>query len=365
MKPAWRRTLMRLMLAVVGAAGLALGLNGCFGAPGYQGAKSAHFDGQEFYNTPRLTLPGLRKMLRWQLSGKSIPWPADGVEKAQAKPDALAPKGMIRATFVNHATVLLQVGELNVLTDPVWSERVGPLSWLGPKRHRSPGIAFEDLPRIDAVLISHSHYDHCDAPTLRRLQQVFHPKIFAGLGTAAMLAEHGIDNVTDMDWWQTAILLSPSGQRFEVKFGPAQHWSNRSMSDVNTVLWGSFGVQGGGASVYFAGDTGWGPHFDAIRAAWGAPDLALLPIGAYEPRWFMHPQHMGPDQAVEAHRALGARRSMAIHWLTFDQSDEGQYQPAGELGLALGAAHIPPDNFLALENGEVMDVALEGSALAR
>lgn len=346
---------------VASVAGIALllaavGLNGCFGAPGYKGPTSPHFDGDAFFNTPRLELPGPWSLLRWKLSGHDIPWTSPQEHGAPtAVPEAL-PSVPIRATFVNHATVLLQMGGWNVLTDPVWSERVGPVSWAGPKRQRAPGIAFGALPRIDVVLLSHSHYDHCDVPTLRALQQAHHPRVFGGLGTAAMLAEHGIDNVTDLDWWSAAQVDAPGREALHLSFGPAQHWSNRSMSDINRVLWGSYLVRAARHTVYFAGDTGWGPHFEAIRKAWGAPDLALLPIGAYEPRWFMHPQHIGPDQAVAAHRALGARKSMAIHWLTFDQSDEGQYQPAGELGVAAAAAKLGADEFVAVENGGTVDV---------
>ncbi len=330
------------------------GLGGCFGAPAYHGAKSPHFDGEEFFNTPRLALPGLGKMLKWKLGGHDIPWTQAQAEVSTTKPEA-APQAAIRATFINHATVLLQLDGWNVLTDPVWSERVGPVSWVGPKRQRAPGVRFQDLPRIDAVLISHSHYDHCDVPTLLRLQEAHHPRVFGGLGSAAMLAEHGVTNVTDMDWWQTIALKAAGRPTLTLGFAPAQHWSNRSFTDVNRVLWGSYSVRTTRKYVYFAGDTGWGPHFSAIRAAWGEPDLALLPIGAYEPRWFMHAQHIGPDQAVAAHQELRARRSMAIHWLTFDQSDEGQYQPAGELGVALAAAGLSPKDFVAVENGGVVE----------
>ncbi len=347
---------VRISLAsVLCASALVFGLSGCFGAPGYRGAKSAHFDGEAFYNTPKIALPGLGKLLRWKLAGHDIPWTDKRDVPAPTKPEA-NPQVPVRATFINHATVLVQMGGWNVLTDPVWSERVGPLSWVGPKRQRAPGVRFEDLPRIDAVLISHSHYDHCDVPTLRRLQEAHHPRMFGGLGTAAMLAEHDVLNVTDMEWWETLTLKDAQRPEISLAFGPAQHWSNRSMSDVNTVLWGSYRLASAGRSVYFAGDTGWGPHFEAIRNAWGAPDLALLPIGAYEPRWFMQAQHIGPDQAVAAHQALGAKQSMAIHWLTFDQSDEGQYQPAGELGVALGAAKLRPEAFVAVENGGFVDV---------
>jgi L-ascorbate metabolism protein UlaG (beta-lactamase superfamily) len=326
-----------------GVLALVLG-SGCFGAPGYHGPVSPHFDGSRFHNVPPAEPPGITGLLAWQWNPDDIPWPEGPFGKA-TRPEPLE-RG-IRVTAINHATTLVQIDGVSVLTDPVWSERVGPLAFVGPSRWAEPGIAWEDLPRIDGVVISHNHYDHCDAPTLARLAGRFAMPIFAGLGSKEMLADLDVDGGVDLDWWQTV----PIARGVTVTMVPTQHWSRRGVLDRDTVLWGGYVLKGPSGSVYFAGDTGFGPHFAAIRERVGPPTIAILPISAYEPRWFMHTSHMGPDEAVDAHRALGARRSVGIHWGTFDLSDEGRWQPAGELGLALDAARIPRRDFVALVNG--------------
>lgn len=328
-------------------------LLGCFGAAGYHGARSDHFDGHTFRNVPAAPQPGFASFLRWTLAGGKIEWP-DWVQTPQIRPAPGAPPHTIRITFVNHATTLVQIDGFNILTDPVWSDRVSPVSFAGPLRHKPPGVRFEDLPWIHAVLLSHDHHDHCDLVTLRRLSERFHPVVFAGLGTAALLAEAHVEGAVDLDWWQHASLgAAGDAGPLELVFTPAQHWSARGATDRDRVLWGSFYLRGASGSVYFAGDTGLGPHFATIRTRLGAPTVALLPIGAYQPEWFMGPSHMSPDQAVSAHLALGARTSVAIHWGTFDLADEGQYQPAGELFLALAAREVPHGEFRILENGGV------------
>ncbi|MEM1350444.1 MAG: MBL fold metallo-hydrolase [Myxococcota bacterium] len=247
---------------------------------------------------------------------------------------------------MNHATTLIQVPGANIITDPIFSERAGPLTWAGPKRHRAPGVCFEDLPSIDIVLLSHNHYDHCDSQSLARLAKRDDPIFLAGLGTRRLLKRFDVERVRELDWWQTT---SHSG--VELTFAPAQHWSTRGLGDANVNLWGSFFIDAKDATFYFAGDTGWGSHFHTIAERLGRPDVALLPIGAYEPRWFMRPQHINPAEAVDAHLALGATRSVGIHWGTFDLTDEPHDEPPKALARALQAKNIPADAFLALPNG--------------
>lgn len=295
--------------------------------------------------------PSYWDVLSWKLTGDPAPeWP-DWVDVPPAEPPPARVSDGLRITFVNHATVLVQLEGLNILTDPVWSDNVGPTSWLGPERHKAPGIAFEKLPKVDVVLISHNHYDHLDVPTLKRLAERDRPLVLAGLGTQALLAEEDIARAEDLDWWQ-----SREVGKVRITFAPAQHWSSRGLGDRNVNLWGSFFIRAEAQSVYFAGDTGKGPHFAAIRERLGAPTVALLPIGAYEPRWFMHPQHINPAEAVEAHRVLGAERSVGIHFGTFDQTDEGMDQPPRELAEALRAQGVDPSTFVALENGASFSV---------
>jgi L-ascorbate metabolism protein UlaG (beta-lactamase superfamily) len=259
----------------------------------------------------------------------------------------------LRATFVNHATVLVQIDGLNVLTDPVWSDRTSPIGWAGPRRARPPGIRFEDLPPIDVVLVSHNHYDHLDVDTLRRLQAAHRPRVLTGLGNAPTLQGAGIADPVELDWGQGAD-LSP---RVRATFVEQRHFSGRGLGDHDATLWGGFVVEGPGGPVYFAGDTGYGPHFAEHRARYGAPRLALLPIGAYLPRWFMSPVHMCPDEAVRAHLDLGAEASLAIHWGTFPLADDGQDEPLEALREALAAADVPGERFRALGFGEGWDLS--------
>ncbi len=341
------RAAVGLAVAVLGGA-FAFG---CFGAPPYVGPPSDHFDGEEFRNMGPFKEPSYWDVLTWKLTGPpSKKWP-DWVDFPAAEPPPARVSEGMRITFVNHATVLVQLENLNILTDPVWSESVGPTSWLGPERHKAPGIPFEKLPKVDVVLISHNHYDHLDMPTLARLAERDQPLILAGLGTSALLDDDDIAHAEDLDWWS-----SRDVGKVRITFAPAQHWSTRGLGDRNVNLWGSFFISAPGQSVYFAGDTGNGPHFAAIRKRLGAPTVALLPIGAYEPRWFMHPQHINPAEAVEAHRVLGAERSVGIHFGTFDQTDEGMDQPQRDLAEALRAQGVDSRAFVALENGAAISV---------
>ena len=314
---------------------------------------SDHFDGREFHNLDGAPAGRpLADLLRWQLfGGRRAAWPQHPPANAvtPALPSDLAPDEMA-ATFIGHSTFLLQfAGGLNVLTDPVWSERVSPVSFAGPRRARPPALAFDDLPPVGLVLVSHGHYDHLDVPTLRRLDERFNPLFLTGLGNHAFLRGCGLRQVEELDWWQA--------HRFrglEVTFTPAQHWSKRSAGERNSTLWGGFWLHAGKLNAYFAGDSGLGRFFTLIRERLGSPDLALLPIGAYEPRWFMREQHMNPQDAVQAHRALGSRRSVAMHFGTFQLTDEAIDQPILDLAAALETAGIDPAEFIVPRFGETI-----------
>jgi len=314
---------------------------------------SDHFDGRVFFN-PAIHghERGIAELIKWMSSRHPQPWR----ERTDVTPGPRPPTRVVgdgcRATFINHATMLVQIDGLNILTDPIWSERASPVSWAGPKRFHPPGLRFEDLPPIDAVLISHNHYDHMDLPTLRRLAAAHHPRFFAGLGNKAYLESRGVPGVTELDWWDDA----PLGDGRAVVFTPAQHFSARSPYDRDRTLWGGYYVRTRAGAVFFAGDTGYATQFREVRARFAAPRLALLPIGAYEPRWFMSQMHMNPADAVQAARELEAQTSIGVHFGTFQLADDAQDQPPRELQAARAAAGWPADRFFVLAPGEGRDL---------
>lgn len=312
--------------------------------PSGRRAPSDHFDGARFFNPGQLVARrGFGAFLRWRLGHRRRPpWP-DRVEDPPfpPPPGAVAP-GIAAVSFIGHATFLIRLPGLVVLTDPIFSARCSPLSWAGPKRVRPPGIALAALPRIDLVLLSHNHYDHTDLPSLRALRERDAPRVVATLGNAALLAKAGIPVAAELDWWESRAF---GGWR--VTATPARHFSARTPFDRNRTLWAGFMLAApqGDGRVLFAGDSAAGPHWHEIRARLGPPDLALLPIGAYEPRWLMAPAHMNPEEAVAAHLALGARRSLGMHFGTFRLTDEAIDAPVTALAAARQAAGLAPSEF--------------------
>ncbi|MCH9687489.1 MAG: MBL fold metallo-hydrolase [Deltaproteobacteria bacterium] len=317
---------------------------------------SDHFDGKRFVN-PQSTGHGeLGKLLRWGLTRKQGPWHPRRDEQPGPAPATRVEQGL-RVTMVGHATVLIQTGGLNLLTDPVWSERCSPVSWAGPRRVRPAGIAFDTLPPIDAVLLSHDHYDHLDLPTLRKLHERDSPRVFTGLGVGGHL--RGLGEVTELDWWDEAT-LGP----LRINAVPARHFSGRTPFDRDHTLWLGLWVRGPAGSLMFAGDTGMGSHFAQMRERLGAPDVALLPIGAYRPQWFMQPVHMSPAEAVEAHVQLGATVTVPIHYGVFPLADDGEDEPLEDLREALAQADEPTPRFHVLAPGEGHTFAAAPAAVA-
>ena len=311
------------------------------GEPGFP----KHFDGRRFYNPDAPQAPGFRDVLRWKLSSRPGPSPRFLADVQPSKPPRRV-EGGLRITLVNHSTVLLQQPGWNILTDPIWSERASPLSWIGPRRRREPGVSWEDLPPIDAVLLSHNHYDHLDLPALHRLAARGDSTFIVPAGVARLLRSRNIGPVHELDWGESAPLTEGT-----IHCVPALHFSGRGIYDRNRTLWCGYAIECRNQLVYFAGDTAFGPHFAQIRERFGAPRLALLPIGAYQPRWFMAPVHMSPDEAVRAHAILTARTSVAIHHGTFQLADESLDAPRKQL-----LACAPEEPFLVLENGQSADI---------
>jgi L-ascorbate metabolism protein UlaG (beta-lactamase superfamily) len=305
-----------------------------------------HFDGQRFFNPHAPTGRNLREFRRWQRTRRKEPWP-ERVEDPIFPPPARAGPDRISATFIGHSTFLLQIGGVSVLTDPVWSERCSPVAFAGPRRVRPPGQSLDALPGVDLLLVSHNHYDHMDLPTLRQVRSRWAPRVATGLANARHLAKAGIRSAVELDWWQTVEL---AGAR--ITYVPAQHFSARGLHDRNRSLWGGFVIEVGAAIVYFAADSGYCPHFAEIGRRFPRIDLALLPIGAYEPRWFMHRHHLNPEEAVRAHLDLKPRRSLGMHFGTFQLTDEGIDAPVLALRRALAQAGVAQEEFDVLAFGE-------------
>lgn len=256
------------------------------------------------------------------------------------------------ATWIGHATLLVQIGGLNILTDPQFSERAFMVQWAGPQRRVPVPVTLAELPRIDLVLISHSHYDHLDSTTVQALnRQPGGPPLFmVPLGIERWMHAHGVERVQRFDWWDHASVPGATG--IEIHFVPAQHWSARSPFDRNRTLWGGWVVKSSRFSFYFAGDTGYSKDFADIGERFGGFDLAAIPVGAYEPRWFMQAQHVNPAEAVQIHRDVRAKRSIGVHWGTFELTDESLDEPIGALADALRAANVPADDFHLYRHGE-------------
>jgi L-ascorbate metabolism protein UlaG (beta-lactamase superfamily) len=301
-----------------------------------------HFDGKRFFNPGAPQARGFLKALKWKLTSRPEKCAHFVSDVTPSKPPSHVEGSELRVTLINHSTLLLQHDGSNILTDPIWSERASPVAWIGPRRRRKPGVQWEDLPRIDIVLLSHNHYDHLDLAALRRLAGHGQSQFIVPVGLARLLRSRKIGPIHELDWGDSVRVGTTT-----IHSVPALHFSARGLFDGNRSLWCGFVVERADCRVYFAGDTGFGDHFAYIRERFGAPRLALLPIGAYEPRWFMSPIHMAPDEAVLAHKILAAKTSIAIHHGTFQLADEGIDTPRQRLG-----EWAADDSFLVLGNGQ-------------
>jgi L-ascorbate metabolism protein UlaG (beta-lactamase superfamily) len=348
-------TLLILAIIIVFIAGLILIFilaDRHFAAPRYRGPITDHFDGRRFHNLEPPERRGFIDFLRWQLTSKRGYWNKWTDSQPGSVPSSRVNGDHLRVTFVNHASVLIQTKGLNILTDPIWSERASPVDWAGPKRHRSPGLRFEDLPPIDVVLISHNHYDHLDIKTLIRLRDKHQSRFVSGMGNREFLRSRDITEVTELDWWEAAKL----SDELAVTCVPAKHFSGRALSDSDATLWCGYVLQGSNGNIYFAGDTGMGNQFVEIKDRFAPFRLAILPIGAYLPRWFMHPVHISPSDAVEVHDILEARVSLAMHFGTFALGDDGEFEPIIDLREALKDRGKSDALFWILDHGEGRDV---------
>ena len=350
-----------LKIASLGAASLtASAFAPLTGNPYYQGPVSDHFDGTRFFNPGRPWNKSRLDLLRWQMASEGKePWPESVPSPYRDKPPARVDGASARIGFVGHASHFLQTGGLNILIDPVWSERCSPVTFAGPKRVNPPGIAFEDLPRIDVVLLTHNHYDHLDVDTLGALVSRDNPRLIAPLGNDTIVREAvPAARVEVFDWHKDVVL----NNKVRVHFTPAQHWSARGLFDRLCALWSSYIIETPAGAIYHIGDTGFDASlFKTTRARYGAPRLAIMPIGAYEPRWFMKDQHINPQEAVEIMQIMGASHALGHHWGTFKLTDEGVTRPPEALAAALAEKKIAPQRFRAMQPGQAF--WLEGASL--
>ena len=320
----------------------------CLSGPRYRGPKTDHFDGSRFINPGGVKAKGGWEVLKWMINRKPGRWNEQSGENYGKHPLAHFRDG-IRITYVNHSTFLIQVDGLNILTDPVWSKRVSPFRWIGPKRMRPPGIRFGDLPRIDLVLLSHNHYDHLDMDTMRMISAAHHPRIITPLGVKAFLDRQYISGSTEMDWWDEAQV----DKQVKVRAVPAQHFSGRGMLDRDATLWCGYVLKTSAGNVYFAADTGYNEiTFKDIRTRCGPLKISLIPIGAYKPGWFMSPIHASPEEAVKIHLGTGSATSIAMHFGTFPLADDGCDDPVNDLSEAMVKYDLAPDSFIVMQPGE-------------
>lgn len=311
---------------------------------------SDHYDGKHFFNpngaAPHRSFTAMIKFVKEFSHSKK--WHKENEVLKEPKLANGLSLDETYITYVNHSCHLIQLTNLNILTDPIFSNRASPLSLIGPKRHVQPGIKLQQLPLIHVVVISHNHYDHMDMPTLKNLEKMFRPLFIVPLGNKKYLKN--FKNVLELDWWQTHKL----NDQQSITMVPAQHWSYRRLGDVNKALWAGFWITSGNIKIYFTGDSGYGPHFKMIAEKLGSPTISILPIGSYEPRWFMKNQHLNPDDAVQASIDLQSRYNIADHYLTFKLSTENRESPAEELKLSLKKRGLEEIPFFIPVNGETL-----------
>jgi L-ascorbate metabolism protein UlaG (beta-lactamase superfamily) len=350
-----RRRLLSLFAGLAAAAGLsALWASRM---RNYEGPVSDHFDGTRFFDPDGSPPKSLGEVLRWQFGPdrQRQPWPEWAPSPYADTPPPRVAGDKVRLTFVGHASWLIQTSGLNILIDPVWSDRASPVTFAGPKRHNAPGIAFDALPPVDIALVSHGHYDHLDVATLSRLNAKFSPRVITPLGNDAIMrsADNAI-RAEAFDWHDRIEL----GGGVAVTLVPTRHWSARGLFDRNKTLWASFVLETPAGKFYIVCDSGYGDgeHFRRVAKTHGPLRLAILPIGAYEPRWFMKDQHMNPADAVKALADCGATQALAHHHGTFHLTDEAIDAPVAALSEALEAAEIPGERFVALKPGQVVEI---------
>lgn len=320
----------------------------------YHGPISDHFDGERFFDPAGAPPRSRGDLFRWYRRRRTTraKWPSWAPSPYADHPPARVEGETWRISYVGHASFLIQTAGCNILLDPVWSKRASPFRFIGPKRVNDPGIAFADLPPIDVALVSHGHYDHLDIATLARLAAVHRCRVVTPLGNDTVMRNRDPAIAAEGYDWEQRVEL---GSGISATLVPTRHWSARNLSDRNTALWASFIIDTPGGRIYFVADSGYGDghHFRSARQRHGPLRLAILPIGAYEPRWFMREQHMNPAESVQAFVDSGAEFALGHHYGTFQLTDEAIDAPVAALADALRDAGIAPERFRTLRPGQV------------
>ena len=314
----------------------------------YHGPVSDHFNGKLFHNLEADEPKGMIDIIKWKTQTPAPTWPNSvNLPQNNLKPVNSKNPSIIS---INHATFLIKTGDINILTDPIWSKRASPFSFLGPRRVEAPGLAIDNLPHIDVVTITHNHYDHLDIKTIKRLEKKFKPNFVTGLGLCTAYLNKIIDKnrCIELDWWQSFVF-----KKSKIYFVPAKHWSKRRIFDTNKTLWGGFVFSNQYGNIYFAGDTGFGKatEFNQIKTRFKNFNLAIIPIGAYKPEWFMNSAHISPEQAVLIHKIINPKFSIAMEYDVFPMASENYGEAPKDLEAAKKKHKISKHRFITLENG--------------
>ncbi|MBA3816367.1 MAG: MBL fold metallo-hydrolase [Parachlamydiaceae bacterium] len=316
----------------------------------YTGSKSDHFDGMRFFNPWKPQHNSFMDFIRWRLISKRKGWSQVRQNQLFDLPPQRVEGDLLRVSFVGHSTMLIQTQGLNIITDPIWSKRTSPFKYLGPSRYSDPGVVFENLPPIDIILISHNHYDHLDIASICKIWNRDRPRIITPLGNDVCI--HSKDNsikVEVLDWYHEISI----DENVKIHLMPSQHWSRRGLNDKNKALWGAFVIETTQGNIFFCGDSGYEKSlFSNILERFGSFRFAMLPIGAYEPRWFMKYAHMNPEEAVLAYKDLQEPFTAAIHFETFRLADEGFDDPRNHIRDACIVHKVDLNKFRALKVGE-------------
>ncbi len=320
--------------------------------PYYSGPVTDHFDGTRFFIRGVTRDKRPQDIWKWWAGGGQHRWPAHAPAFHDHPPPRVEGSD-VRVSNVGHATLLIQTHGANILVDPVWSQRASPVQWAGPKRVNAPGIALENLPKLDAVLVSHNHYDHLDLASLTRIAGHGRARVLTPLGNDAIIRRHDASIRAETFDWNARVEIAPG---VAVHFEPSYHWSARGLGDRRMALWCAFVIETPSGPIYHIADTGWGDGaiFPAAREKHGDFRLAILPIGAYEPRWFMRDQHVNPEESVRIFQACGARQALAHHWGTFQLTNEAIEEPVRALHEALDQQGIDRERFAVRRPGEVL-----------